>query len=191
MDPRTFLPPAAVTGAAAPPLPGAPAPPLPAPGLPDGTAGVIAFLRHAGCPFAEATLRALRDRASANGAQAAFIAVSHAPEQATARWLEALGGPGQVTVLADPDRAAYAAWGLGRSNLGHFAGPRSMLAVARLARDGVRNRHPTGSRWQLAGTFAVDAEGAVCWRHQPEHAGDLPDLDAAIDAVLLPGAAAR
>jgi len=182
MDPRTFLPPASVA-TASPPALGAPAPPLPRPGLPDGSVGVVAFLRHAGCPFAEATLRSLRDHASASAAQVTFLAVSHAPEQATARWLDAIGGAGQVTVVADADRAAYAAWGLGRSRLGHFAGPRSMLAVARLARHGVRNRHPTGSRWQSAGTFAVDAEGTVRWRHLPEHAGDLPDLDAAIAAL--------
>ena len=185
MDPRTFLPPPPMTTASPPPL-GAPAPPLPPPGLTDGSAGVVAFLRHAGCPFAEATLRSLRERASARGAQVTFLAVSHAPEQPTARWLDAIGGTDQVTVVADPDRTAYAAWGLGRSRLGHFAGRRSMLAVARLARHGVRNRHPTGSRWQSAGTFAVDAGGTVRWRHLPEHAGDLPDHDAAIAAHDLP-----
>jgi hypothetical protein len=47
----------------------------------------------------------------------------------------------------------------------------------------LRNRHPHGTRWQQAGTFAVDAERIVRWRHLPEHAGDLPDLAAAAVAL--------
>jgi hypothetical protein len=35
--------------------------------------------------------------------------------------------------MIDPERSAYAAWGLGRSSLGHFAGRRSLGSVARLA----------------------------------------------------------
>jgi hypothetical protein len=88
-----------------------------------------------------------------------------------------------VTVLSDPERRSYAAWGLGRSSLGHFAGRRSLAQVARLARQGVRNRHPDGTRWQQAGTFALDAERTVRWRHLPEHAGDLPDLAQAAVAL--------
>ena len=53
----------------------------------------------------------------------------------------------------------------------------------RLARQGIRNRHPDGTRWQRAGTFAVDAAGVVRWRHIPRHAGELPDLEAAAAAV--------
>jgi hypothetical protein len=62
-------------------------------------------------------------------------------------------------------------------------GRRSLAEVGRLAREGVRNRHPDGTRWQSAGTFAVDGGGVVRWRHLPEHAGDLPDLRDAIAAL--------
>jgi hypothetical protein len=175
MDPRTFLPPRPVP-TAAPPAVGDPAPPLP--GQPGAGPAVVAFLRHAGCPFAEATVRALREAAPEHSG-IAWIAVSHAPEGATAAWCDAVGGAGPVEIVADPERAIYGAWGVGRTTLGHFLGRRSLGAVARLAREGIRNRHPVGSRWQRAGTFAVDAEGVVRWRHLPEHAGDLPDLEAA------------
>jgi hypothetical protein len=113
----------------------------------------------------------------------AWIAVSHAPEAATAAWAEAVGGLSAVTLVTDPERAYYAAWGLGRSSLAHFAGRRSLGQVARLARQGIRNRHPEGTRWQQAGAFAVDAERVVRWRHLPSHAGDLPDLDAGASAL--------
>jgi hypothetical protein len=165
---RTFVPPPALA-TAAPPAPGDPAPPLP--GVKGGEPTVIAFLRHTGCPFAEATMVALRDLPGSR------IAVSHAPAEATARWCEAIGGCGDVRLLHDPQRETYAAWGLGRSSLGHFMGRRSLAEVGRLAKRGVRNRHPDGTRWQQAGTFAVDASGIVRWRHLPQHAGDLPDLD--------------
>jgi hypothetical protein len=55
--------------------------------------------------------------------------------------------------------------------------------VARLAQRGIRNRHPHGTRWQSAGTFALDEEGVVRWRHLLEHAGDLPELETAVQAL--------
>jgi AhpC/TSA antioxidant enzyme len=141
---------------------------------------VVAFLRHVGCPFAEATFRDLRRHADRH-ADVRFIAVSHAAEAPTRSWCATVaGGPGAVEVVVDPDRELYAAWGLGTTSLSHFLGRRSLADVARLAQRGIRNRHPSGTRWQGAGTFAVDGTGIVRWAHVPEHAGALPDLDAAI-----------
>lgn len=181
MNLRTFLPPLPVP-VSAPPAPGEPARELPDPGLEPGRPAIVAFLRHTGCPFAEATARALREAAEAEP-EIAFVAVSHAPTAATASWCDAIGGAGSVAVLIDDARVHYAAWGLGRTGVRHFAGRRSMTEVARLARGGIRNRHPDGTRWQRAGTFAVDAGGTVRWRHLPRHAGELPDLGAAIAAL--------
>lgn len=175
MNLRTFLPPPATPVA---PLPavGAAAPPLPE-GAPANGPLIIAFMRHPGCPFAEWTARELRAAAQRHP-EVAWVAVSHARSQETDAWAEAIGGIGGVTLISDPERTTYAAWGLGRSSLAHFAGRRSLAQVAKLAREGVRNRHPDGTRWQRAGTFAIDG-GVIAWRHLPVHAGDLPDLDAA------------
>ena len=185
MNLRTFLPPLPVP-VAAPPAPGEPARELPDPGLEPGRPAVVAFLRHTGCPFAEATTRALREAAAAEP-DIAFVAVSHAPAAATASWCDAIGGTGSLRVLIDDERVHYATWGLGRTGVRHFAGRRSMTQVARLARSGIRNRQPDGTRWQRAGTFAVDAGGTVRWRHLPAHAGELPDLRAAIAALRPAG----
>jgi hypothetical protein len=144
---------------------------------------VVAFLRHTGCPFAEATMHALREAAENAQGAVAFVAVSHAPAEQTLRWCDAVGGSGDVEVLLDPERTFYASWGLGRSSLAHFMGRRSLGAVGRLAKSGIRNRHPDGTRWQQAGTFAVDRAGVVRWRHLPKHAGDLPDVTAAVASV--------
>lgn len=179
MNLRTFLPPPAVAVAEATALGDR------APALPGGERAphraVVAFLRHTGCPFAEATAQELTVQA-ARRADVRWIAVSHAPLEATRRWAAAVGLRG-VDLVADPERQAYAAWGLGRTGAAHFMGPGSLRAVGALARRGIRNRHPDGTRWQSAGTFAVDDDGIVRWRHVPAHAGELPDLAAAAGAA--------
>ncbi len=179
MNLRTFLPLPAVE-TAAPPAPGEPAPALPSEAR--GGPTVLAFLRHPGCPFAEQTLRWLRE-AAASEPEIEWIAISHASAEETERWARAVGGAGEVELVVDEPRRVYGAWGVGRTDLGHFMGPDALKAVVRLAREGIHNRHPQGSRWQGAGTFAVDESGAVRWRHLPDHAGDLPDLGEAAAAA--------
>lgn len=179
---RSLLPPRRIV-TPPPPRPGERAPALPGEIDLAGRPAVVAFLRHAGCPFAEATLRELRALADA-APEIAVVAVSHASPTGARAWCERAGGAGAVLLADDPDRGAYATWGLGRSSLRHFAGARSLRAVARQARRGIRNTHPDGTRWQTAGTFAVGADGRVRWAHVPRHAGELPDLGAALAAAL-------
>ena len=88
-----------------------------------------------------------------------------------------------VMVVDDPTRDVYTAWGLGLTNLRHFLGLRSVGRALSLATRGIHNRHPSGNRWQQAGTFGIDAGGTVRYVHLPEHAGDLPDVEAALAAV--------
>jgi hypothetical protein len=180
VDPRTFLPPRALPLGQA-PHPGDPGRSLPI-ALERDRAAIIAFLRHTGCPFAERTMQMLRDGA-ARSPEVQWIAISHAPQRATERWCRAVGGAGGVRVASDPSRRSYAEWGLERTGLGHFLGRRSLSAVADLARSGIRNRHPNGTRWQSAGTFALDREAIVRWRLLPAHAGDLPDLEDALGTL--------
>ncbi len=180
MDPRTFLPGRTPATAAA-PLPGESARELPF-ALEPGRPAIVAFLRHPGCPFAERTMQMLREGARREP-WIEWLAISHAREQDTRRWCEAIGGAGGVRIACDPSRRLYARWGLGSTSLGHFMGRRALMAVATLARQGIRNRHPDGTRWQSAGTFALDGLGTVRWRLIPAHAGELPDLDEALAAL--------
>nr|MBA3740323.1 AhpC/TSA family protein [Chloroflexota bacterium] len=113
-----------------------------------------------------------------------WVAVSHASRETTGDWARAVGGSGLLELVVDQERRLYGAWGIGRTDLSHFMGPSALKGVVRLARQGIHNRHPQGSRWQGAGTFAVDRSGTVPWRHLPEHAGDLPDLERAAEAAL-------
>jgi hypothetical protein len=180
MDPRTFLRPSRLEVRPA-PLPGEGARELPL-ALDRGRPAIVAFLRHTGCPFAERTMQLLRDGAE-RSPEVQWVAISHAPAQQTERWCDAVGGTGEVRVASDPSRRCYAAWGLDRTSLGHFLGRGSLAAVAALARRGIRNRHPAGTRWQSAGTFALDGAAVVRWRLVPAHAGELPDLDAALESL--------
>jgi len=178
MNLRSFVPPPALP-VAEPPAVGEAAPGWPDPGR---SACVIAFLRHVGCPFAEATVRSMREVAALESDLDWWV-VSHGSLEFSERWCGSFGGPGRVRVLEDESRGLYAAWGLPRSSAAHFLGVRSLLGVARLALRGVRNRQAAGTRWQTAGTFAVDASGIVRWRHLPSHAADLPDVNAAVAAL--------
>jgi AhpC/TSA family len=180
--PHTFVRPRPRDTAAAPEI-GARVPELP--GLRPGRPAVVAFLRHVGCPFAEATVRQMAALATERPG-VDFVAVTHSPEAPSQRWCESFGGAGGVHLVADPDRARYAAWGVGLSDRRHFAGPESLGALRRLLDEGIHNRWARGNRWQAAATFAIDPAGVLRWRHFPRHAGDLPPLGDAIAAVVGP-----
>jgi hypothetical protein len=176
--PQTFRKPKALE-TAAPPEIGAKVPALSA--LRPGRPAVVGFLRHVGCPFAEATVRQMATLAAAHPA-IDFIAVTHSREEPSRSWCNAFGGAPGVQIVSDPDRARYAAWGVGLSDRTHFAGSDSLTALRRLLDEGIHNRWASGNRWQAAATFAVDPAGVLRWRHFPRHAGDLPPLP---DAVRL------
>ena len=179
--PHTFIRPKP-RDTAAPPQVGGKAPELPA--LRAGRPAIVGFLRHVGCPFAEATVRQMATLAQAHPA-IDFIAVTHSDEKPSRRWCDAFGGAPGVQIVPDPDRTHYAAWGIGLSDREHFAGKSSLAAVGRLLDEGIHNRWASGNRWQAAATFAVDARGIVRWRHFPAHAGDLPQLPDAVVSVTL------
>jgi len=180
--PHTFVRPRPRDTAAALEL-GARVPELP--GLRPGRPAVVAFLRHVGCPFAEATVRQMAALA-AERPGIDFLAVTHSPEAPSQRWCESFGGAAGVQLVPDPERARYAAWGVGLSDRRHFAGPESLGALRRLLDEGIHNRWASGNRWQAAATFAVDPAGVLRWRHVPRHAGDLPPLAEAIAALAGP-----
>jgi hypothetical protein len=144
-------------------------------------------MRHVGCPFAEATARDMC-AAAPSAPDVEWVAVTHSPPAVTLQWCALVGGCDELRLVEDESRALYASWGLGRTGVRHFLGWRSLREVVRLrAEDGIRNTRSDGTRWQTAGTFAVDASGVVRWRHIPRHAGERPDLEEAVRALNLRG----
>jgi AhpC/TSA antioxidant enzyme len=143
---------------------------------------------HISCPVAEKTFDELR-RAAAKNPEVRFIAVSHSSEDATEKWVIAVGGEWDVEVIVDAERELYARWGLGISSLWHVLNPWSLYSVYKLASgEKIKNR-PTesGSRWQTSGSFAVDQDGIVRWSRVAKHADDIPDVQEAL-ATLGVGA---
>ena len=134
----------------------------------------IAFLRHVGCPFAEKTVRELRDLGASDARLQVFF-VGHGDRGTTVKWLAEIGGAAAATWVDDPKRRLYGNCGLGFSRAAHFLGRASLTRALALRRDGIRNRSASGTRWQKAGTFLVDRGGRILWKHVPATADELPD----------------
>ena len=66
--------------------------------------------------------------------------------------------------MVDDERKVYAQWGLGVSGWAHL-GPGALLTLYKLYKKEGISKRPTesGSRWQTAGNWAVDSNGAVTW----------------------------
>lgn len=123
--------------------------------------------------------------AAASNPSIRFVAVSHSSRESTDKWLEAVSSSSpsdnhtnDVEVLVDASRDVFAAWGLGISSLWHVLSPWALYDVWKLGKqDQIWNRPTeTGSRWQTAGTWAVDASGVVKGGGVAESASDMPDF---------------
>jgi hypothetical protein len=163
---------------------------------PSGKPTIITFLRHCGCScgpsvhllfeanfdiVAEKTFKQLTQLSSENP-QVSFVAVSHSDQEATDRWVVLVGGEWNVNVIVDAERKLYAQWGLGVSSTWHVLNPWSIYKSYRMAKDEKIWNKPTesGSRWQIAGSFAVGGDGVVRWVHVAKSADDMPDFKEAL-----------
>ncbi|KUI58806.1 hypothetical protein VP1G_06094 [Cytospora mali] len=147
---------------------------------------IIVFLRHCGCPFAEKAFRNLTAFSNKHHPQIHCIAVSHSDQQATDDWVEHVGGAWETEVVVDEERDVYAAWGLGLSSYWHAIGPFSIYNAVQLGKnEGIWNRTTeSGTRWQVGGAFAVDKKGVVKWVSVARTASEVPDMDAALRALI-------
>ncbi|KAI1506037.1 hypothetical protein F5X99DRAFT_178036 [Biscogniauxia marginata] len=89
---------------------------------------VVLFLRCVGCAFAQKSFLALRALATKNQGSLRCVAVSHSSAAATRKWIDILGGAWAVEVVVDPDRAIYAAWGLGLGSVWYMFNPTTQAA---------------------------------------------------------------
>lgn len=174
----------------------------------DGRPAIVVFLRCVGCAFAQQSFLALRTLANRHPCLTC-IAVSHASEAATQRWVDLLGGAWDVQVVVDEDRVVYAAWGLGLGGVWHVLNPSTQIqswkqtgwlgqTVAGYLEQKASRRGtlpstatedeagPTtamGNKWQQSGAFAVDARGTVRWGRKAARADDVVDLEEAMAAL--------
>ncbi|OTA08631.1 hypothetical protein A9Z42_0003890 [Trichoderma parareesei] len=89
---------------------------------------LVVFLRCVGCAFARKTFLQLRDISSRYAGTITCIAVSHASERATNKWIDMLGGSRNAQMVIDQERAIYAAWGLSTaSSIWYVLGPSTQV----------------------------------------------------------------
>lgn len=141
----------------------------------------VSFLRHIGCPFAEATVRYLRDTAP-DYSQLNFILVTHGEHKTAEEWLSAIGGLGSLRWLHDPDRELYGKWGIGYSGLGHVLSPKNFIDVLALRKLGIKNRDASGTRWQRSATFLIK-DNQVLWKSIPATANIVPSINEALEPI--------
>lgn len=82
-------------------------------------------------------------------------------------------------LLADPDRSAYAAFGLGRTSWGNILRPRIIWGYLKYIARGWRvKRIPEGEDvLQLGGDFIVDVQRRLLWTYRSADPLDRPRVD--------------
>lgn len=84
-----------------------------------------------------------------------------------------------VPMLADRDRALYAALGLGRGSVARvWLDPRVWIRYARLLAGGGRMRRTQDDTLQLGGDAVIDADGRLAWIYRSRGPEDRPGIEA-------------
>lgn len=93
--------------------------------------------------------------------------------------------PDRINLLADPDRIAYRALGIGRGPWWRVWGPKVVLGYLRLVRQGRSyQRHASGSdTLQLGGDAVIGADGRFTYVFRPPDPDARPPVEDLIAAV--------
>jgi peroxiredoxin len=90
------------------------------------------------------------------------------------------------TCLADPEQAAYRAYGLRTATLTEVLRAENALRYLRLnLNPETRQRSAKAGEdiLQLGGTFVVDTQGVIRYAHRNRHTGDNPPNDEVLEAI--------
>ncbi len=144
---------------------------------------LLVFLRHFGCPHCRGhAIQLRRDAGRYRAAGAQVVLVGLGDPTKAAEFRRDLDLP--FTILCDPDKAVYRAYGLTRRmNL-----PRELASptgVARYAGDIARYGIALTEQdmFQLGGVFVIDRAGTICFTFTAMRAADFPPTSALFDAI--------
>jgi peroxiredoxin len=130
------------------------------------------FIRYLACIFCREQVRDLRDHIreiDAAGLSAVVITPAFPEENAVFARQHALPFP----VLADPERHAYAAFGLREGTVGQLINPRIVARGLQATLSGNLPQRPHGGDpKQLPGTMIVDRDGRVLYHDIADDASD-------------------
>ena len=150
---------------------------------------LLAFLRHFGCSECLGLVAMLREgQPQLARAGLGLAVVTLGTAAATAEFGRAHAP--DLRLLADPRRAAYAAYGLERGNVFQLVlSPQVWRGLARSRRQGRLSRRPPPGQdvRQLSGTFVIGANGRVRLPYYYEHIADHPPLELLLRGVLGTG----
>ena len=150
---------------------------------------LLAFTRHFGCTQCKEMLEELvdgRDRIEAAGLDIAVI--TQGTPETTALFAKDFA-PGLLT-LADPERKAYAAYGLERGTLFQtFLNLKVLAAVRRSQKKGypVEPPPPGQDAMQMSGSFIIGRDGNILLPYYYDNIADHPALDLLLSGVLSTG----
>ncbi len=134
---------------------------------------VVTFLRQFGCIFCHQAAAEVLDHRSEIERHARIAFIGNGNPSHAAAFANRLGLEG--CVYTDPARLLYNAL---RLNFGVFKTVN--VASRRLYRQaqaqGFRQIGTWGDRWQLGGTFVINAGGLLVFTHRSEHAGEHASL---------------
>lgn len=148
---------------------------------------VLAFTRHFGCPQCKEMmdeLYTLQPELQKRGLTLVIV-TQGTPEQAKAFCAERAPG---ATCLSDPQRAAYAAYGLGRgSKWQTLFSPNIWRSNRRLAREkGYKPELPPAGQdaFVMSGTFVIGADGRIRLPYYYQDIADHPPADLLLHGLL-------
>ena len=120
-------------------------------------------------------------------ASADLVVVGQGTAEQSAEFVGKLGLP--YPVLADPDRVAYAAYGLVEGGAKEFLNAATARAYLRSFVSGAGGGRPVGNPRELGGAFVVDRQGTIRLAHAARYAGDhAPSAELLAAVTDLPAA---
>lgn len=146
----------------------------------------LVFLRHYGCPFCKEHAQEIDSRSQdlrAAGVTVALVGCGTVDEARAFKDDLHL----QTPVFNDPDRRAYAAYGIGVASPGAVLNPRVIAGGVRAATRGFLPRKSSGHPLQLQGQFLIGQDGAIRSVSRPAVMSEIPPAsDLLTDAMSLP-----
>ncbi len=137
---------------------------------------VVVFLRHFGCIFCrEHAIRLRKHYEQFQERNLAVVAIGlGSPDDARgfAEWLKL-----PYPVLAAPDTAIYADWGLGTITVAEMMRPAVFAAGLRALTQRATQGKNTGDSKQLPGSFIVSSGSIVEWSYPAKHPGDTAPIE--------------
>jgi peroxiredoxin len=142
---------------------------------------VLVFVRHFGCLFCrEQTAQLQPHEPEIEAAGARLIVVGNGQPRFVSDFRRTTGFEGLL--YTDPTRSAYRACGFNRG-VSATVNPTTAKNAVRALRGGFRQGKTQGDPWQQGGVVAIAPGDEVLRIERVRRAGDVINLDAAIDAL--------